>query len=93
MHSKAKADRTVGEGGVAQAPAEPVGHVAVEVELARLDQPHHADRDDQFADRRNTHRIVWRDAAARRGIGNPGGEGAVIAGAVKRHANLDAFHG
>ena len=39
------------------------GHVAVAIELPLLDKFHHADRDDQLADRRNPNRIV--DRAAR----------------------------
>ena len=54
---------------MAQPPAEIVRHVAVEIELARLDQPQHAERDDQLGDRSDAHRIVGRDRPAARPIG------------------------
>ena len=47
-----------GKGGIAQPPAEIVRDVAVEIEPPLLDQPHHAERDDQLGDGRDPHRIL-----------------------------------
>ena len=81
-------DRPAGEGRVPQRPAEILGSVDVEVELARLDQLHDADRRHQLADRCDADGIVDGDEATRLAVGETVGEARDLAGAVEGDADL-----
>jgi len=65
-------DRRIGEGRVAQPPAEQVRYVRVEVELMLLHQPHHADRGHQLGDGGDPNRIVGSHPSVGGNIGKPG---------------------
>jgi len=89
QHSEA--DRLVGEMRVTQAPAEIIRDIAVEVELARLDQLHHADGDHQLADGGDARGIVDGDAAAGLTVGETAGEAGDLAARIERNADRKAL--
>ena len=72
----AQRDRVGEEGGIGDRVAEIVADRAVEVELALLDQPHHAQADDELADRGDADRVVGGGEASAGGVGNALGRGA-----------------
>ena len=62
----------IGKPRIAEPPAEIVRGVAIQIERARLDHPHDAQRDDEFRDAGNPHRIIGRHAAFGRTVGKTG---------------------
>ena len=84
---QAQRDRRVGPLRVAQFPAQRCRHIGVEVEPAFLDQAHHAERDNQFRNRCDPHRIVGGDRAAGSDIGQAGDARIGDAVAVEGHAH------
>jgi len=84
---QAQGDLLVREGRIAQCPAQRVGDIGIQVELALFDQAHHPDRQHQLADRGDAYRIVDGDRALRRGIGIAFGAGGGDAVAVEGHAH------
>ena len=69
---------------MAQGPAEPLGHVGIQIQLALFDQAHGADRDHQLGDRCDPHRVAGGQAALRGGIGDSVHLGRGDAVAVER---------
>ena len=64
-----------GKAGLRSRPAEIVGDVAVEIEPALLDQPHHPERHDQLGDRGDPRRIVDGQPPPARPVGEARGAG------------------
>src|SRR6478672_3301995 len=73
------------ESGVADVPAQRVGDIGIQIELAFLDQSHHPDRQHQLADRCDAYWIVDADRALVRGIRVALGTGGRDAVAVEGH--------
>ena len=62
----------IGKPRIAEPPAEIVRGVAIQIECPRLNHPHDAQRDDEFRDAGNPHRIIDRHAAFGRTVGKAG---------------------
>src|SRR6185369_581119 len=87
-HEHPQGYHSAGDVRVAKVPAKIGRGVAVELQLALLDQLHDADGNDQLADRGDSHRIVGRDPAAGLGIGDTVSETRKLAIAVEGNADL-----
>src|SRR5690606_20509374 len=66
---QAQGDRLIRERRVAEFPAQVAGDIRIQVELAGLDQAHHANRGHQLGDRGDAHRVARGDLAAGGDIG------------------------
>ncbi len=81
-----------GKAGLRNCQPKPSRNVAVEVELSRLDELHHADCGDELADRGDADRIAGGDGAAGPRIGDTFSKAPDFSGAIEGNPRLRDWH-